>query len=111
MRSDGVGSFDPEPCPEVVRAGEESAGDWRVDQVSDASVVAQRQELFASRTARVPAAQGGRRLVGEHDKVFRVVEAGLSQELLKKVTRSTRGKRIFRQIATLACLPVAPAPV
>ena len=44
--------------------------------------MSQRKQLFSGSASRVPAAEGGCSLVGEHDEVFCVVEHRLRHELL-----------------------------
>ena len=56
-----------------------------MDDVADGAVVSEAEQLLPRGVARVPAAQRGRRLVGEHDVVLALVEHGLRAELLRKV--------------------------
>lgn len=53
-----------------------------MDDVADDTVVAEGQKLFPGGVPGVPAAEGGRRLIREHDKVFGMVKNSLSTVLL-----------------------------
>ena len=81
---------EPKPCPEIVGAGEESRVRRRVDDHANRWIVTQREQLFSARVPCVPAAERGRRLVGEHDKVLGVVEDGLGRVLLLARRAGTR---------------------
>ena len=73
---------EPEPGPEVVRAGEEGGLGGRVDQPPHRSVVTQREQLLPAGVPGVPGTETGGRLVREHYEVLALVEYGLSLQLL-----------------------------
>ena len=75
-------SSEPEPGPEVVRAGEEGSLGGRVNQPPHWAVVAERQELFPAGVPGVPGTQTGRGLVRKHDEVLALVKNCLRLELL-----------------------------
>ena len=50
----------------------------------DDAVVSEGEQLLPRGVTRVPAAQGRRRLVGEHHVVLAVVQACLGKEILEK---------------------------
>ena len=82
MANCGSLSSEPEPGPEVVRAGEEGSLGGRMHQPPHRSVVAERQKLLPAGVPGVPGTQAGGGLVRKHHEVLALVKNCLCLELL-----------------------------